>query len=280
MFERISRGIELTKQSWHVLQEEKSLLVFPLFSGIACMLVTASFAVPVWVSGYGLSLLDEGNKLPQDPLAYALLFAFYFVNYFVIVFFNSALISCAVIRFHGGDATVSDGLSAAMSRLPQIAGWALVSATVGVLLKAIESRSEKLGQLAAGLLGAGWAIATYFVVPVLVVEGVGPITAVKRSFAILRKAWGESIVAQFGIGLIVFAATLLALLPAALGMLSGNVVAAAVGIGVTVLLIIVISLVSAALNTIILAALYLYAAEGQVPKQFDRELLAAAYARK
>jgi hypothetical protein len=279
MFERITRGIELTKQSWRVLQEEKTLLVFPLFSGVACALVFASFALPVWLSGYGVDMLDEG-KVPQDPLAYLLLFAFYFVNYFVIVFFNSALISCAIIRFHGGDAKVSDGISAAMSRLPQIAGWALVSATVGVLLKAIESRSEKLGQLAAGLLGAGWAIATYFVVPVLVVEGVGPIEAVKRSFSILRKAWGESLVAQFGIGLIVMLATLVAIVPAVLGVISGNMIAAGIGIGITVLLVIVISLVSAALNTIILAALYLYAAEGQVPQQFDRELLAGAYGHK
>ena len=279
MFARISRGIELAKQSWHVLQEEKTLVVFPLLSGIACMLVLASFALPVWATGYGVELLDDG-RVPQDPLAYAILFAFYFVNYFVIVFFNSALISCAIIRFHGGDATVADGFSAAMSRLPQIAGWALVSATVGLLLKALESRSEKLGQLAAGLLGAGWAIATYFVVPVLVVEGLGPIGSIKRSFAILRKAWGESIVAQFGIGLLVFAASLVAIVPAVLGVISGNVVAMAVGIGITVVLLIAISLISATLNTIILAALYLYAAEGQVPQQFDRNLLSSAYAPK
>ncbi len=279
MFERISRGIELTRQSWHVLQEEKTLLVFPLLSGIACGLVLVTFAVPVWASGYAAGVLDEG-RLPQDPVAYALLFLFYFVNYFVIVFFNSALVRCAIIRFHGGDATVADGLNAAVSRLPQIAGWALVSATVGVILKAIESRSERLGQLAAGLLGAGWAIATYFVVPVLVVEGVGPITAVKRSFAILRKAWGESLVAQFSIGLVVFVASLVAILPAVVGIALANPVSIAIGVAVTAVLLIIISLVSAALGTIILAALYLYAAEGQVPKQFDEQLLRAAYGHK
>ena len=279
MFERISRGMELAKQSWHVLQEEKSLVVFPLLSGLACMFVLASFAVPLWFTGYAQQVLGE-EQLQNDPIAWVLLFAFYFVNYFVIVFFNSALISCAIVRFHGGDATVSDGLSAAASRLPQIIAWALVSATVGVILKAIESRSQRVGQIASSLLGAAWSIVTYFVVPVLVVEGLGPIDAVKRSFAILRKTWGESLVSQFSVGLIVTLASLAAIIPGVLGVISGNMIAAVIGITISAVLLIVISLVSAALHTIIIAALYLYAAKGEVPRQFDEALLRSAYTQK
>jgi hypothetical protein len=279
MFDKISRGIELTKQSFAVLREEKTLLVFPLLSGLACLFVLASFAVPLWATGYAQVVFDDG-RFPQDPLAYVLLFLFYFVNYFVVIFFNSALISCAIIRFHGGDATLGDGMSAAISRLPQIIGWALVSATVGVILKAIESRSEKVGQIAAALLGAGWTIATYFVVPVLVVEGVGPIAAVKRSFAILRKTWGESLTANFSIGLAVMLASLVAALPAVLGFVFGTPATIVAGIAVSVVFWIIIGLVSTALNTIVLAALYLYAAKGEVPRQFDENLLRGAYAPK
>jgi len=271
--------MELTRQSLGVLRQEKMLLLFPLLSGIACLLVLASFAVPLWATGYAESVLGDG-KLPQDPVAYILMFLFYFVNYFVIVFFNSALVSCAIVRFHGGDATFGNGLSMAASRLPQIVGWALVSASVGMLLKAIESRSERAGQIASALLGAAWSIATYFVVPVLVVEGVGPIEAIKRSFGILRKAWGESLVANFSVGMVVFLASLVALIPAVIGLAVGNVVAAVVGVTITVLAIIVISLVSSALHTIIVAALYLYASEGKAPPQFDERLLKAAYSRK
>lgn len=271
--------MQLTGQSLRVLREEKSLLVFPFLSGIACLLVMATFAVPMWATGFAEGLFDEGRPT-DNPLVYVLLFLYYFVNYFVIVFFNSALISCAVIRFHGEDPTVADGLKAAMARLPQIAGWAAVSATVGIILKAIESRSEKAGQFAASLLGGAWSIATYFVVPVLVVEGVGPITAVKRSFAILRKTWGESLVANFSIGLAVMLACVVAIVPAGIGFLLGTPAALIAGVAITVLLWIVISLLSAALNTIIIAALYLYAAEGTAPRQFDEELLRGAYEKK
>ncbi|MGH7139257.1 MAG: DUF6159 family protein, partial [Pirellulales bacterium] len=279
MFRRLSNGWSLAQQSMRVLQLDKELLLFPAMSGLACLLVLASFALPLWQTGEVQVVLNE-RQAPQSPLVYVVLFAFYFVNYFVIVFFNVGLIACAMIRFRGGDPTVGDGLRAAMARLPQIAGWALVSATVGVLLRVIESRSEKIGQIVAGLMGMAWGAATYFVVPVLVVEKVGPVDAVKRSFAILRKTWGEALTANFSIGLLVFLAYMVAIVPLLLGGLIGGPTGLIVGGVLTVLLCIVIGLASTALNTIVLAAAYLYAAEGVVPQQFDGELLRNAFTRK
>ena len=217
MFDRISNGWTLAKQSWRVLMLDKELLLFPLISGISCLMVLASFAVPLYSTRYFQTVMDDGGQVTQDPVAWIILFAFYFANYFVIVFFNTALIACAIIRFRGGDPTVMDGLRAASSRLPQILAWALVSATVGIILRGIESYSEKAGAFAAALLGGAWSIATYFVVPVLVVEKVDPLNAVKRSFAVLRKTWGESLSANFGIGIITFLGMLLAMVPLVLG---------------------------------------------------------------
>jgi hypothetical protein len=279
MFTRIANGWELAKESFHVLRLDKQLLVFPLISGVACLLVLASFAVPLWGSPYAGVVFDEG-RIPDDPVAYAILFAFYFVNYFVIVFFNSALVACAIVRFKGGEPTVSDGFRAASNRLPQILGWALVSASVGLVLRAIESRSEKAGQIAAALLGAAWSIGTYFVVPVLVVERTGPIEAVKRSLSVIRRTWGEALAANFGIGFIVFLASLVGIVPLVAGLamlVSGQTVIgvalAASGVG----LLILVALISSALNAILLAALYLYAAEGTIPGHFNDSLLRDAF---
>jgi hypothetical protein len=280
MFERIANGWELAKESARVLRLDKELLVFPLLSGIACLMVLASFAVPLWLVGHGEALADDPDQF-REPLNWLILFAFYFVNYFVIVFFNSALVACAVIRFRGGDPTLADGFRAAGNRLPQIAGWALVSATVGVILRAIESRSQRAGRFVAGLLGTAWTIATYFVVPVLVVERLGPIEAFQRSVAVLRRTWGEALTANFGIGVIVF----LAALPA-IALLFGGVYCLAqeqLALGGTLLVLgvaglLVVSLVSSALNAIVLAALYLYAADDAVPSGFDRQVLQTAFA--
>jgi uncharacterized membrane protein (DUF485 family) len=164
--------------------------------------------------------------------------------------------------------------------LPQILGWSLVSATVGFLLKMLESRSEKLGTFVAGLLGLAWSIATFFVVPVIVVEKLGPIDAIRRSGSILRRAWGESFVANQGIGLFVFLFSLVACVPALLGVLSHVPALMITGIAITVVAILIISAVSAALHTILLAAIYVYAADGRVPDAFDRGTLQNAFARR
>jgi hypothetical protein len=285
MFYRLHNGWQLAKQSIGVLRLDKELLVFPLLSGLACLVVLASFALPLWNTDYLQVIWDEnpagqGGRLISDPLAYVLLFAFYFANYFVIVLFNSALVACAVIRLRGGDPTVRDGLRAAAARLPQILAWALLSATVSVILRVIESRSEKVGKIVAGLAGMAWGVATYFVVPVLVVEKVGPGQAIRRSLQILRKTWGEALAANFGIGLVVSLLTLAALVPAGVGVLMGSVTARILGIAATVLLIILISLVSSALQGIVLGALYLYAADGRAPAAFDQNLLEEAFVRR
>lgn len=289
MFERVGNGLELMRQSWNVLKLDKEMLVFPLVSLLACLVVLASFAVPLWATGLLDMALDPGSAAPMggdtaDQLVgVATLFVFYYINYFVIIFFNTALIACAIIRFKGGDPNLSDGFAAAFSRLPQIAGWALVSATVGIILAAIESRSKKVGALTSSLLGMAWSAMTYFVVPVMVVERTGPIRAGKRSLEILKRAWGEALVANFGIGVVVNLVSLAGVVPLIIGVLTLRAGHAALGILailVGLVIVLLVSLVSSALNSILVSALYLYATEGAAPRQFDNRQFRNAFVRQ
>jgi uncharacterized membrane protein (DUF485 family) len=277
VFDKIANGWELAKASGRVLRLDKELLVFPFLSGIACLLVMASFGLPLFLTG-AFTIDRHAEQVTQNPLAYVVLFAFYFCNYFVIVFFNSALIACAIIRFNGGDPSVGDGIQAAVARMPQILGWSLVSATVGFLLKMVESRSEKVGAFMADLLGLAWSIATFFVIPVIVVEKLGPIDAIRRSGAILRRTWGESFVGNSGIGLMVFLFSVVACVPAFLGIVSHVPALMIAGIAISAVALIIIAAISAALHTILLAAIYVFAADGRVPDAFDRSTLQAAFA--
>lgn len=283
MFERLSTGWSLAKQAVGVLRLDKELLLFPVLSGISCLLVLASFAIPLFYSGALQTIEENPEGATQNVLAYVILFLFYFVNYFIVIFFNSALVGCAVIRLKGGDPTLSDGFGAAFARLPQIAGWALVSATVGLILKAIESRSQRFGQIVSSLLGMAWAITTFFVIPVLVIEGVGPIESVKRSVSIMKKTWGESLGANFGIGLMTFLLSLIGIAPIVCGgflVASGVTILGGVLIAVGIIILLLVSLISSALNSIILAALYIYAAEGKDPDGFDANMIKSAFASK
>lgn len=283
MFERISNGFALARSTWGVLMRDKHLLIFPAVSGILFLIVLLSFAVPMAVlvdwPAVEQQMQQNGNKPPI--WTYAVAFAFYFCTYFVTIFCNSALISCAFLRFNGESPTVGDGFRAAMARLPQIFAWALVSATVGVLLKVVENAHEKAGHFIASLLGVAWSIMTFFVVPVLVVEKCGPIDAVKRSVSLLTKTWGEALVGRMGLGFILFLLALPILLVFLVGMYclaSGLVpvgVVLLVAAGVTFLIYLA---VSSALHTIMLAALYEYAAERRVPEGFDRDAMEGSFA--
>jgi hypothetical protein len=284
MLERLSNSFALARSSWQVVKTDKKLVLFPVVSGLACLVVLVSFMVPIGIlAAQGQIDVDKwGNRPPW--WTYVVAFAFYFCNYFVIVFCNAALVTCALMRFNGEEPTLGDGFRAAGARLPQILAWALVSATVGVILKVIENAHEKVGEFLSALLGTAWTVITYFVVPVLVVEKVGPFAAIQRSLSLLRRAWGEALVGGIGLGLF----KLLLLLPGILLLVAGMFLAAALkpvalGVGLVVLAILYLllfSAVAAALDTIFLSALYQYAAYQTVPAEFDRAHLEHAFEHK
>lgn len=282
-WQRIQMGWELAKRSWQVLRLDKELLLFPVFSSIACIMVFVSFAAPMWFSGYFEAPANGDGANVRNALNYLIAFAFYFVNYFVIIYFNSALIACAIIRFKGGNPNLWDGFSAANARLPQILGWAAVSATVGLVLRIIESRSERVGEIVAGLLGMAWSAVTFFVVPIIVVEKRGPIDAGKQSFEMLKRTWGEALSANFSVSIIAFVGFLVAMIPFFGGILAFSAGWTIVGILCVIagiLLMIIASLISSTLNTIVIGALYLYASEGTVPEQYEGSAFTGAFSRK
>lgn len=282
MFDRISSSFELARSSWDVLRQHKKLVLFPIISGIGCMLVLISFAAPF------IALAINGgihvHQHEQPPWwTYVVAFAFYFCNYFVIVFCNAALISCTLLCFAGEEPTLSDGFSAATARLPQILAWTLVSATVGVILKAIENAHERAGEIISAIFGTAWTVLTFFVVPVLVVEKVGPFEAIQRSMQLLRKTWGEALIGHWGLGIFTFLLSLpsFVFFMIGAGLISSGSHAAGLGvIGLGIVYLLACSAISSALNTIFLGAMYQYAAYKTVPVGFDREVMERAFRSK
>jgi hypothetical protein len=279
MFDRFARSWQLVKASAAVLRQDRELLVFPLVSTLAMLLVVATFVTPLVAFGWA-EPTEQGGEPP--PAVYALAFAFYLVQYFVIFFFNSALVGAALIRLEGGDPTVADGFRIAFSRIGSILGYALIAATVGLILRAIEERVGFVGKLVAGLLGAAWTVASFLAVPVLVSRDVGPIDAVKRSVELLKRSWGENIIGNAGIGLafglitflVAFSGFGLALVLAAGTESSGTFVVVA---GLTVVAVLLLALVQAALSGVYQAAVYRYAEHGNAGGAFDDRLLGAAF---
>lgn len=281
MFDKLSRSFALLRASLAVLRADKELLVFPLCSAIASLLVVASFALPLFASG-ALERLDAGESPGVGTAIIA--FLFYLTQYFVIFFFNSALVGAAMIRLNGGDPTVSDGFRIAFSRVGAILGYAAIAATVGLILRMIEERAGFIGRWIAGLLGIAFTVATFLTVPILVSRGIGPIDAVKESAVLLKKTWGENVAGNVGLGL----AFMLAYFLAIAGMFvlfylvgaSGSATLIGAVIAISVVAFIALALMHSALQGIYSAALYRYASEGTVGGPFADDLLQSAFRPK
>lgn len=287
MFEKFARSWQIGKQSLAVLRGDKQLVVFPILSSIACMLVLATFVLPLALGINWQEVMNapKGERnLAVQWWYYPVFFGYYFANFFVITFFNSALVACALRKFQGESASVGDGLRAASQRLPQILAWSAVAATVGVILQILQERAGWIGKLVLNLIGMAWTIATFFVVPVLVVEGVGPIAAIKRSVGVLRKSWGETLISNIGLSAFAFVLALVgfALLAGGivLGVVLNQVWVAVAAVALAVLYFIAVILVTSTLRVILLAATYQYATTGLVPEGFDLNLLKNAFAQK
>jgi hypothetical protein len=273
---KFSNTWTLMGASWDLLKKDREILVFPLISGICCMAVLASFAVPI-VLNAGHS---HGSATQPPAVGYGILFLYYFLTYFVITFFNTAIVACAVHRMNGGDPTVSYGMQAAFERFNLIFGWALLQATVGLVLRMIEDRSEMIGKIVAGILGMAWTVTSFLVVPVLVVEKMGPIDAVKVSASLLRKTWGEQLIGNCSFGLVFLVLALPAVVFPILGFASGSGAGAIAGIIAAALYIVGLALVQSALQAIFQAALYLYARDNKAPHGFENAALANAVRMK
>jgi len=198
MFESISRSIEILKKSFGVLMSEKKLLAFPIISGLALIAIFIAFLLPAYA-------------LNSDIVMIGTLFAFYLVAYFVVIFFNSALVYAVGEKIDNKEVSIGGSISFALSRIVSIVGWSIVAATVGLILSMLRSQASKRGglmgiaaSLVISVIGMAWSFATFFVVPIIVFEGQGPFSAIRKSIDLVKKSWGEQAIGGLAIGGVFF----------------------------------------------------------------------------
>lgn len=276
---RLSSSWTLLKASWAVLRADKELIIFPIIAFVGSIVVTLTFMVPMILTRM-FDGLSEGNG--QFGVI-VVTFLFYVVQYTIIIFANSALVGAAMIRLKGGDPTVRDGLNIASQHCGAILGYAVISATVGMVLRWLSERGL-LGRIVSSLFGMAWNVITYLAVPVLVIEGIGPVDAIKRSGALLKKTWGEQIVGNLGLGAVfglIFLVLILLFVPVIVAVASTQSTALIIAVIVGyVLLFIGLGLFSSALSGIYTAAVYQYATSGDTGEFFDASLVQNAFRTK
>ncbi len=273
MFTRFQRSWELTKQCWALLNRNRVLMMFPILSGIASLVIMVSFLVPLFMSN--LKQLEQHNsQLP--PSTYLWMFLFYFCLYLVQTFFACALMGAANVAFAGGQSSLSVGLELAWSRFGRIVIWSMVAATVGVILRTLEERMGLIGKIIIALLGAAWTILTYFMAPIIVFEDLGVQDGLARSTAMIKKTWGESVGKNLAFSGLMFLGLILLIVGFFVVLMISPIVAVLSFIVGFIALFTIMS----TMDGIFKVALYRYACWNMVPEGFSPELVQNAFAAK
>ena len=283
MFRTIGNTWQITKLSWKVLQLDRELIFFPIMGTLGAVLAGAVAAGVFGATGTFDRLGNTGDaEFNVVDLIIALIA--YFGGLYMVIFFNSALVAAARERLEGGDPNVMSGIRAVRGMWLAILGWTLITGTVGLILQALQSMAREnshgvmriVAIILVSLLQTAWAYITFFVIPILVVERVGPITAIRRSGSLLRQSWGEQLTASFSFFLIYLLAILTVAIPVVILVFIAPVAAIIVGVilgGIAIASV-------AAMEGIFKAALYEWVAEGKGSEWFDRQLLADAYMQR
>jgi len=266
---RLQNSIDLAKGSWGVLRDDRKLMVLPLLSGLGMLLVALVFFGPVAL------IVNNGSGDSSKPLAWILGAIGYLAITYVLVFFNAALVFAADKRLRGEQVTIGEAVHAAGARAHVLLPWAVLSATVSIALRALEERAGIIGRIVGSLVGLAWSLVTFLVLPVLVIEQLGPIEAVKRSTELFKRTWGENMIANAGIGIVALFATLIGVIPCVLLISIGGPIAV-LGIVAVVAWVVGVQIVAAALTGILQMALYRFAVDGTVPG-FDLDQLRGAF---
>jgi hypothetical protein len=266
---RIRRGWALTKKSWALLNGHRELVRFPLYGGIATIILGLVFLGP------GVFALDQHTYGIGVPLVIIGIYVLSVIG----IYFSVGLAACADLLFRGQNATFGDGIAVANSRFTQICGWAALSTAVGLVIGVLENQGGAIGDIAGRLIGMAWSLITFLSVPVIAIEGTGPIETLKRSGTLFKQRWGQQITGNIAIGGIVF---LIGFLPGVLLIAAGVVIWPSAGFAGALLLVIgalvvcVALLISKALGGIFGVALYRYALDGEVTGGFTQEDLESA----
>ncbi len=279
-----SRSLALFKASWGVLRQDKELILLPVISAITSLVCVAPFFGLVFLTGSVEDGVGSSSSFSLSPVGYVLLFVAYLIGAYVTIFFQAALVLAANERFSGGAPTLGWALSAAASNAGRILPWAVVSATVSVVLQAIQQRAGFVGRIVVGLVGLAWTLVTFLVLPILVIEQVGVKDAFTRSASAFKRTWGENVVGNGGIGLVMFLITLAAIVVTSpvliVGMSANSTPLIVAGVAVMVVAVVAVSVVGTALSGVFRTALYRFAVLGEEPAGFTHDQIASAFRPK
>ena len=283
----------LFKETWKFLKLDPEILFIPFISGflqlVLLSVIVGSVAL-VHISGTPLFeiVIVDGEEVLNfvgNVLFWVLLFLAYVIFSYFLALSQGAIAHTVMTRLYGGNATLSQALSAAFKKSVPLLVWSVINATVGIILQYIIERSKLLGRLAAYFVGVAWSVLTYFVPPAIVIDGQGGVEAISKSAKTLKVNFGETIISNIGLGFMFFVINLLFFLTAigsfvVLLTFTDSSAALITLFALLVVLFIFLSLLQGALEAILKTLLYAYVMKHSQIPDFNTELLSQVLVNK
>jgi hypothetical protein len=275
---RMARGLAALGEAWDFLRERPRLMVIPLLSAASIAVAALLIFAPI--------LLLTGD-LPFKVSIFIATAATALPFTFAGTFFNVAFLCMANDHMNGRDPSLREGFACARGRLRQIAAWSVLATFVGLILSALQNLpfdgSELFARIAGWIGGIAWSLATFFVVPVLVLEGTGARQTVRRSARVFRERWGESLTGDVAIGVVFACVFIPSCMCGAIGATlvdEGATTAGVILIGIAVVIGAATMAVQSALTQLFTLVLYREATEGAIVGPFPAGILRIALTRK
>ena len=269
----------IVSESWAILKQDKEMMLFPIMSIISSLVASVAFGIlylSILPKGVESELL-RGNTI----IVYGVLFIYYVVIFFILNFFQAGIYIIAHGRFSGKDLLFKDGIDGALHNAGKIFMWSVISSTVGILLNIIVDKFKFVGVIIAKILGVAWNVMTYFSLPSLVIGNKTISESFKDSALMIRKTWGETIIVNFGVGLIFGVLMFLGFaLSIGIMVLAPSLFVFMSVLALYVVYVIILSIISSTLGSIFKLALYEYASTGVMPAGFSPEVISGAIQRK
>lgn len=270
MASAIANSFAIFKECFQALGRHKTILIFPVLAGAMCLAAVFVFTFLVFY------IFNSLAPVPMLLVSLFLIFTCYLGLYFICIFFFSAMVIFASSLMDGTELTIMETIKKTGQNTSNIFLWSLVSATVGVILEIIDRVTARRLDFLAALLGAGWSLAVFFVIPVMIFEKKTPVGAMKESAALFKKRWPETVAGWSGIGLsFIFLGFLGLLILIGLIKILPDAIVMALFI-LFAIYIILLAFLYNVLNSIYVSALYNFAVTGQIKGGFSEGTIRGA----
>jgi len=201
-FDSVSRAFTFIGASMRMVFRDKDLILPSLLSILANGAFLGLVVLILWSTGSLEAALsdDESGGVAEAIVGAVVIFGSYLITYF----FMAMTVHLVHVHLKGEDAQVGRAFADALKNAHAILALALVSTLVAIVTNAMRGRRGErgIGDLVAGIIERLWTVATFLLLPIIILEDRGLRRALGRARDIHRRGLIGIAVGEIGVGLV------------------------------------------------------------------------------